>query len=69
MTYPQTIDLARVLAMPYWRRPASGDTDDLPRFQQHIDAHLGIEYHPENSHYDPLFGWFTKHHDPNAAIR
>ncbi|MFE5706834.1 TniQ family protein [Rhodococcus koreensis] len=69
VTYPQTIDLARVLAMPFWRRPASGDTDDLPRFQQHIDAHLGIEYHPENSPYDPLFGWFAKHHDPNAAVR
>jgi TniQ len=69
VTYPETIDLARVLAMPHWRRPAPPDTNDLPRFQQHINAHLGIEYYPENSPYDPLFGWFKKHHDPNAEIR
>lgn len=63
VTYPETIDLARVLATPRWRHPtvpASGN--ELRQFQREINQHIRIEYHPEDSLYDPLFGWFCKRH-------
>ena len=63
VTYPETVDLARVLAAPRWRHPsAPASKDELRQFQREIDPHVGIEYHPEDSLYDPLFGWFQKRH-------
>ncbi len=63
MTYPETVDLAHVLATPRWRHPtAPAGKNELRQFQRDIDQQLGIEYHPEDSVYDPLFGWFCKRH-------
>ena len=54
VTYPETVDLARLLAAPRWRHPAA-TTDGLRQFRLAVDHHLGISYHPEDSPYDPLF--------------
>jgi hypothetical protein len=63
VTYPETVDLARVLATPRWRHPtAPASKNELRQFQHDIDQHVGIEYHPEDSADDPLFGWFQKRH-------
>lgn len=63
VTYPETVDLARALATPRWRHPtAPASKNELRQFQHDIDQHAGIEYHPEDSVYDPLFGWFCKRH-------
>jgi hypothetical protein len=70
VTYPETVDLARVLATPRWRHPAHpASKNELRQFQRDIDQHVGIEYHPEDSVYDPLFRWFCKRHDSHAAPR
>jgi len=57
VTYPETVDLARVLAMPQWRTP--GGTD-LRRLGHDIRLHTGIEYHPFESGHDPLIRWFQR---------
>ncbi len=64
VTYPETVDLAHVLATPRWRHPttAPAGKNELRQFQRDIDQQLGIEYHSEDSVYDPLFGWFQKRH-------
>ena len=70
VTYPETVDLARVLAAPRWRHPsAPASKDELRQFQREIDQHVGIEYHPEDSLYDPLFGWFCKRHGLSHRAR
>ena len=58
VTYPETVDLARVLAMSRWRHPAG--RREIRQFRHDIDHHVGIRYHPEDSRYDPLFRWFQK---------
>jgi hypothetical protein len=69
-TYPETVDLARVLATPCRRHPtASASKNELRKFQHEIDQHVGIEYHPEDSVYDPLFGWFCKRHGLSGQSR
>ncbi len=61
VTYPETVDLARVLAMPCWRRPAApAGKHEIRQFRRDVDQHVGIRYHPEDSRYDPLFRWFQK---------
>jgi TniQ len=60
VTYPETVDLARVLALPDWREPGPRTVGDLRRFQREVNHHLSIEYYPSNSPYDPLTHWFTK---------
>ncbi len=50
VTYPETVDLARVLATPRWRHPtAPASENELRQFQRDIDQHVGIESHPEDS--------------------
>lgn len=60
VTYHETVDLARVLAMPRWRIPAPLVVGDLQRFQHEVRSCTGIGYKHEDSHYDPLFRWFQK---------
>lgn len=62
VTYPQTVELARVLAMPRWRAPANPAADDLRQFQRDVITYTGIDYQSEDSPYDPLFRWYQKHH-------
>jgi hypothetical protein len=62
VTYPETVGLARVLAMPRWRDPAARTEDDLQQFQHDVNFHVGIRYRPEDSPYDPLSRWFPKRH-------
>jgi hypothetical protein len=69
VTYPETVDLARVLAMPRWRHPTALADDEVHRFRRDVNRHVGIQYHPEDSPYDPLFRWFQKHHDPHATTK
>ena len=67
VTYPQTVNLARVLAMPRWRDPASPAASDLRQFQRDVIIHTGIDYQPEDSPYDPLFRWYQKHRRTSAS--
>jgi hypothetical protein len=68
VTYPETVDLARVLAMPRWRHPTvPASKNEVRQFRHDIGHHVGIQYHPEDSPYDPLFRWFQRHHDPRAT--
>jgi hypothetical protein len=60
VTYPETVELARVLAMPRWRNPAAAAAVDLQRFQHEVRSYTGIRYEREDSRYDPLFRWFQK---------
>lgn len=60
VTYPETVDLARVLAKPRWRVPAAMAPGDLQRFQHEVRSYTGIGYEHEDSRYDPLFRWFQK---------
>jgi hypothetical protein len=60
VTYPETVDLARVLATPRWRIPAPIAAGDLQRFQHEVRSYTGIGYEHEDSRYDPLFRWFQK---------
>jgi len=60
VTYPETVDLARVLATPRWRIPAPIAVGDLQRFQHEVRSYTGIGYEHEDSRYDPLFRWFQK---------
>ena len=54
VTYPETVDLARVLATPRWRHPtAPASRNELRQFQHDIHQHLGIEYHPETAFTTP----------------
>lgn len=70
VTYPETVDLAHVLATPRWRHPAApASNNELRQFRHDIDQHLGIKYHPEDSVYDPLFGWFCKRHGLSGKSR
>jgi hypothetical protein len=55
VTYPETVDLAHVLAMPRWRHPTGPATKrEVRQFRQDINHHLGIHYLPKRSPYDPL---------------
>ncbi len=67
VTYPETVDLARVLAMSRWRHPTPASRNQVHQFRHDIDHYVGIQYYPEDSPYDPLFHWFQKRHDPHAA--
>src|SRR5262249_4489915 len=68
VTYPETVDLARVLAMPRWRHPRGPATKrEVRQFRREINRHLGIRYQPKDSRYDPLFHWFKKRHDLRPA--
>ncbi len=63
VTYPETVDLARVLATPRWRNPtAPASRNQLRQFQCDIDQHVGIEYHPEDSVYCPVTSDFPRCH-------
>jgi hypothetical protein len=63
VTYPETIDLACVLALPRWRHPTGPATKrEVREFRRDINHHLGIRYQPQDSPYDPLFRWFHKRH-------
>lgn len=63
VTYPETVDLARVLAMPGWRAPTGSLTKQKIRsFRHDINHHVEIRYHPEDSPYDPLYRWLQKRH-------
>jgi hypothetical protein len=63
VTYPETVDLARVLAMPRWRNPGAENAGDLQQFEQEVRSCTGIGYEWKDSRYDPLFRWFQKHHE------
>jgi hypothetical protein len=70
VTYPETVDLARVLAMPSWRHPTGPANRHVVRqFRRDINHHVGISYRPEDSPYDPLFHWFQKHHVLHTSER
>ena len=60
MTYPETVDLARILAMPRWRSPAVATAGDLQQFEREVRSRAGIEYAGVDSRYDPLFRWFRR---------
>lgn len=60
VTYPETVDLARVLAMPRWRNPTAAAAGDPQQFQHEVRSYTGIRYEREDSRYDPLFRWFLK---------
>jgi hypothetical protein len=62
VTYPETVDLARVLAMPRWRSPGPS-AGDIQHFQQEIRFSTGIRYEWKDSRNDPLFHWFHKHRE------
>ncbi|GGN99086.1 hypothetical protein GCM10010112_92570 [Actinoplanes lobatus] len=67
VTYPETVDLARVLAMPRWRHPAGRATKhDLRQFRRDISDHLRIHYRPQGNSRDPLLRWFQKRHAPRS---
>jgi hypothetical protein len=64
VTYPETIELAQVLATPRWPHPTLHATKrELRQFKREIDRLVGIRYHPEDSPYDPLHRWFQLRHD------
>jgi hypothetical protein len=69
VTYPETVDLARILAMPRWRSPTTATSGDFQQFEQEVRARIGIEYTGVDSRYDPLFGWFQKHRSPVPGTR
>ena len=59
--YPETVDLARVLAMPRWSIPATMAEGDIQRFQHDVRSYTGIRYErAADRRYDPLFRWFQK---------
>lgn len=63
VTYPETVDLARLLAMPRWRQaPGRATKRELRQFKREVDHRLGIRYQPGNSRYDALLRWFNTHH-------
>ena len=66
VTYPETVDLARILAMPRWRSPAAATAGDLQQFEREVRSRTGIEYVGVDSRYDPLFRWFQKHHEASC---
>lgn len=67
VTYPETVDLARVLAMPRWRHPTGRATKhDLRQFRRDINDHVGIRYRPQGNSRDPLLRWFQKRHAPRS---
>jgi hypothetical protein len=69
VTYPETVDLARVLVMPGWRRPTGRTTkQDLRRFRRDINDHVGIRYRPQDNSRDPLLRWFQKRHPPRKPM-
>jgi hypothetical protein len=70
VTYPETVDLARVLALPRWRCPTGRATKhELRQFRRDINNHIAIHYRPQDSPTDPLLRWFHKHHDPKQPVR
>jgi hypothetical protein len=66
VTYPETVDLARILAMPRWRSPAVATAGDLKQFEREVRSRTGIEYAGADSRYDPLFRWFHKHREASC---
>lgn len=68
MTYPETVDLVRVLASPRWRHPTGRTTKHgLRQFRRDINDHVGIYYRPQDRSTDPLLRWFRKRHDPSQV--
>ena len=63
VTYPETVDLARILATPRWRIPPAATAGDLQQFEREVRSRTGIEYAGADSRYDPLFRWFQKHRE------
>jgi hypothetical protein len=63
VTYPETVDLARILATPRWRIPAAATAGDLQQFEREVRSRTGIDYAGVDSRYDPLFRWFQKHRE------
>lgn len=63
VTYPETVDLARVLATPRWRSPSAAADDDLQQFEREVRSRTGIWYEWQDTRYDPLFRWFQKHRE------
>jgi TniQ len=69
VTYPETVDLARVLASPRWRHPTGRTTKhELQQFRRDINDHVGIHYRPKDSRTDPLLRWFHKRHGPRGPF-
>ena len=66
VTYPETVDLARILAMPRWRSPATATSGDLQQFEREVRSRTGIDYAGADSRYDPLFRWFQKHREASS---
>jgi hypothetical protein len=70
VTYPDTIDLARVPAMPRWRHPTSpaspASKHEIRQFRRDINHHVAIHYHSQDSPCEPLFRCFQKRHDPRC---
>jgi hypothetical protein len=68
VTYPETVDLARVLALSQRRHPTGRATKHelLWQFRHDINNYLGIRYRPQNCLTDPLLRWFHKRHDPRS---
>jgi hypothetical protein len=64
VTYPETVDLAHVLAMPRWRYPTGPATKhELRQFRRDINNHVEIHYRPQDSPTDPLLRWWHKRYD------
>jgi hypothetical protein len=62
--YPETVDLARLLAMPRRRQaPGRATKRELRQFKREVNHRVGIRNQPENnSRYDALARWFHTHH-------
>ncbi|MGO4649334.1 TniQ family protein [Nocardia sp. 2YAB30] len=55
--YPETIDLAGVIAAPHWRAMASGNDTELDRFLTEVRHRIrDTEYEPQGEN-DPLAHW------------
>ena len=67
VTYPETVDLARILAMPCWHSPAAAPAGDLQQFEREVRSRTGIDYTGMDSRYDPLFHWFQKHCEASSS--
>jgi hypothetical protein len=49
VTYPETVDLARILAIPHWCNPAGAVADELQRFKREIRSYSSPGYRTGSS--------------------
>ncbi|WP_433192143.1 TniQ family protein [Nocardia sp. CA-107356] len=63
VTYPETVDLAHVLADFRWRYPRPGlASTAIHEFARAVNHTLGINYQHSTEGYDGLYPWLRKRH-------